>query len=776
MKLHTLATLGALTLSAVAPPHSQAQVPTQGQGQLPGGLPTGLTPDQLAQLLQQNPQLGNVIRQRLQQSGLTPDQIRAQLAAAGYPPNLLDAYLGGAQPGQQSPLPNAQTLAAVQALGLGTLTPAPESLRIDTGFIRVRAESLHADSLASGNYVFGVDVFRRTTTQFLPQLTGPVDPMYRLGPGDVLVAVLSGAIDQSYLLDINREGFVIIPQVGLIYLNNLTLESARNVLFDRLGRVYSKLRGPSPTIKFDVTVSRVRINQIYVIGEVKQPGAYQISALGSALTALYAAGGVTARANLRQIEIRRLNNVVATLDLYDYLLRGDKRGDIRLETGDVVYVPLHGTRVQVTGAVLRPAIYELKEGETLPDLLRAAGGFRANAAVDRLAIHRILPAAERRPGPLPRAALDVTLAVANPAGDQRGSASPGTAAGSAPADGDPLGGVNLPSLPLDNGDSVVVDSIGPLESLLYVGISGMVTKPGRYPWQEGMTLRDLVKLARGPKIGAYLKDAEIARLPADRSQGQLADTLRVPIDSTYLLERDRAGRYIGPVGLAFPGGGAPEVALQPYDEVLILKQPDFELQRTVQVRGEVRFPGTYALRSKTDRLTDVLDRAGGLTPQAYANGIRFYRREANAGRVGLELAKVLKDKRNRDNIVLADGDSLYIPPYLPTVRVEGAVNSPGSVTYARGEGLDYYLSAAGGVSFRGDKGRVFVQQPNGNVRAVHKRPLFFGTSKPTPEPGAMVVVPVRDTTAHSQTGAIIGAIAQIVAGLTTVIVVALTRP
>src|SRR5213075_1244529 len=106
---------------------------------------------------------------------------------------------------------------------------------------------------------------------------------------------------------------------------------------------------------------------------------------------------------------------------------------------------------------------------------------------------------------------------------------------------------------------------------------------------------------------------------------------------------------------AFPSGGTPEVALQPYDEVLILKQPDFELQRTVQVRGEVRFPGTYALRSKNDRLSDVLDRAGGLTAQAYANGIRFYRREANAGRVGLELAKVLKDKRYKDNITLADG-------------------------------------------------------------------------------------------------------------------------
>src|SRR5207253_6248094 len=183
----------------------------------------------------------------------------------------------------------------------------------------------------------------------------------------------------------------------------------------------------------------VRINQVYVIGEVKQPGAYQISALGSALTAVYAAGGITARANLRQIEIRRLNNVVATLDLYDYLLRGDKRGDVRLETGDVIYVPLHGTRVQVTGAVLRPAIYELKEGETLPDLLRAAGGFRANAAVDRLTIHRILPAARRKPGPAPRAALDVALAVAAP-DELRTSTRPAQSSSARAGDADPLGG------------------------------------------------------------------------------------------------------------------------------------------------------------------------------------------------------------------------------------------------------------------------------------------------------------------------------------------------
>ncbi len=773
MKLSPLVALSAWALVVTLPSTTYAHVLTQARTQIPG-LPSGMTPDQVMQLLTQNPQLATQLRQRIEQSGLTPDQVRAQLVANGYPPNLLDAYLHGPRTGQQTGQPNAQVLAAMQALGFDIPTLGLEALPVDTGFIRERVQALPPESLAVGNYVFGVDVFRRTTTQFLPLLSGPVPPDYKLGPGDQLAVILTGDIERAYVLPVSRDGFILIPQVGQLFVSSLTLDQLRDVLYARLGRVYSKLsRAPTATTHFAVEVTNVRINQVSVVGEVMQPGSYQISALATVMSALYAAGGVTARANLRQIEIRRSDTLAATLDLYGYLLHGVMGSNVRLQSGDVVYVPLHGKRVQVTGAVLRPAIYELKEGEMLPELLRAAGGFRASAAVDQLTIYRILPPLQRQPGPMPRAALNLALTVATPS--NHASTSPAAPGRPAVDDADPLNGVVIPSLPLDNGDSLVVDSIAPLDGVLYVGISGMVNKPGRYPWQEGLTLRDLVLLARGPKIGAYLKDAEIARLPADRAQGQLANTLRAPIDSTYLLERDRTGRYIGPAGMTFPGSGAPEVPLRPYDEVLILKQPDFELPHTIEVRGEVRFPGTYSLRSKTDRLMDAIDRAGGLTPQAYANGIRFYRRSGEAGRVGLDLTHVLRDRHHRDNIVLADGDSISIPAYSPTVRVEGEVASPRSVTYAQGQGLDYYLSAAGGVSFRGDSRRVYVQQPNGNVRAVHKRPFPFGTSKPTPEPGAVIVVPERDTTGHGDAGAVLSGVAQILAALTTIVVVVVTR-
>src|SRR5438128_2780437 len=369
--------------------------PVSGGGQVP---PPSQAPQALQQALQQQPGLADVLRQRIQQSGLTADQIRARLQASGYPSNLLDAYLGAGGPGAAVTQPGATELAAIQALGLPAIVFPAESLPVDTGFIRVRGGT------APRSRVFGVGAFRRTTTQFLPLLAGPVPPDYKLGPGDALVLILTGDVELAYTLQVTREGFILIPQVGQVFVSNLTLDQLRDVLYTRLGRVYSGVkRGPNATTRFDISVANVRANQVYVVGEVSQPGAYQISSLGTVLTALYAAGGVTERGNTRRIEVRRLGQPVAAFDLYDYLIRGDTRSDIRLETGDVVFVPVHGTRVQVSGAVRRPAVYELGPSETLLDLIRVAGGFRPDAELRRVAIHRSLPALDRGPGAVARA-------------------------------------------------------------------------------------------------------------------------------------------------------------------------------------------------------------------------------------------------------------------------------------------------------------------------------------------------------------------------------------
>jgi len=322
---------------------------------------------------------------------------------------------------------------------------------------------------------------------------------------------------------------------------------------------------------------------------------------------------------------------------------------------------------------------------------------------------------------------------------------------------------------LQDGDSVAVDAVRDLAGQYYVSIVGVVNKPGVYPWREGMTLRDLVLLARGPSVGAYLKEAEIARMPEDRSQGQLATSVRVSMDSTYLFERDSLGRYAGPPGLPYPGSGAPEVKLRPYDNILILKEPEFELQRTVTVIGQVRYPGTYALRTKTDRLADLISRTGGLTPQAYAAGIRFVRAVDQIGRINVDLPRALRDTASSSNVILQPGDAIEIPEYQPAIKVGGAVNSPGSVLWKEGEALDYYVEGAGGFSYRADKGKVSVKYANGDVRT--RRRSIFGTSDPRPGPGSEVFVPAKDTTARTNYVALFGAIAQILASTVAIIVV-----
>src|SRR5262245_7981130 len=690
---------------------------------------------QVQQALQSQPGLANQARSRIAASGLTPEQIRSRLQAAGYPANLLDSYMTTAA-GPATAGPTPQELAAIQALGIPPL--AEQILAPDTGVVRVPA--------GAPSDVFGVEVFRRTTTQFLPLLSGPVPPDYRLGPGDNLVLILTGDVELTYSLPVTREGFILIPQVGQVHVANLTLEQLRDVLYTRLGRVYSGVRrGAGATTRFDATVANVRANQVYVVGEVTQPGAYQISSLGTVCAALYAAGGVTELARLRGVEVQRGGRTIAKLDLYDYLLRGDTRSDIRLETGDVIFVPIHGPRVRLTGAVLRPALYESKPDETLYDIVKAAGGFLPTAALERVKVERVLPADERGTQTTARVTIDV-----------------------------PLANGLVPPFRLEDGDVVRIDALSEASEQFTVAITGMVQQPGTYPWRPGMTLRELMTLARGPKIGVDLREAEIARLPTDRSKGQLATTVRVPLDSTYLLQRDSAGNYIGPPGVSVPrNGSAPEIPLELYDNVLIFRQPDFELQRTVTITGEVTYPGTYALRSKDERLADIVQRAGGLTARAYPEGVQFFRASDNRGRINIDLPKAVKDRRSRDNLIMQPGDSVQIPEFEPSVRVTGAVNSPGSVLYQKGAPLDYYVSAGGGFTELSRKGQVSVRYANGEVKT--RRKWLFFSSNPQPSPGSEVFVPAKDPNApRTDWVALGGAIAQILAS--TLAIVAIVKP
>jgi protein involved in polysaccharide export with SLBB domain len=702
--------------------------------------------------LRRNPEL---IRQQLLQSNLTPDQIRQRLTAAGVEPGALDQFLGPipVQPGAGVA---DEQFRALRALGIYEIRmQGLEPISLDTGLVPSRAPlpTLAGDSSLQ---IFGLSVFRGRSTLFQPTLSGPVPPDYKVGPGDLLTLVITGDIEFVYELAVSREGGIVIPQVGQVFVNGLSMEQLRQVLRRRLGASHQGIR--AGTAQFDVTISRLRANQVYVVGEVAQPGAYVLASVATVLNAVYAAGGPTEQANLRSVTVRRQGQVTATLDLYDYLLRGDTRNDVVLQQGDVVFVPVHGTRASISGAVTRPGIYELKPDESLEDLIRAAGGFRPDADLRRIAVQRLLPPDERQPGALPRAVLDVTLGV-------RAQGVPGPEDEAQAA----LRDVIVPLLALVDGDSVVVDAVTSPGASLTVSIAGMVRKAGTYPWREGITLREVVGLARGPLVGADLREAEIARLPADRASGQLGVVVRVPLDSSYLFERDSLGAYLGPIGLAFPpAGSAAEVALQPFDLITIFRQPEFELQRTVQVTGEVRFPGMYALTRRDERLSDLVGRSGGLLPTAYPLGAQLFRQLHEAGRVNVELPRALNQPAEDHDLMLEPGDSLHVPRYNPTVRVEGAVNSPTSVLYREGAGLGYYIANAGGYAPGADKGKVSVRYANGTADVAGG--FLFFRSSPTPGPGSSVYVPMGRGGPVDVRG-LITDIVGILGSLTTIIVV-----
>jgi protein involved in polysaccharide export with SLBB domain len=385
-----------------------------------------------------------------------------------------------------------------------------------------------------------------------------------------------------------------------------------------------------------------------------------------------------------------------------------------LQPGDVIRLfGISGrvrNRIAVIGNVWSPGPQGLATGMRVSDALRAAGGLKPDTYLGQVLITRLRGDSSRVQ--LRAALRDTTGTVIN-------------------------------DFALAEDDEIQVFSVTEFRPTRYVAITGAVRRSGRYRYREGMTVRDLVLLAGGMEESALLTEAEVARLPEDRRSGVTARTFRIPLDSSYLFERAGDGRYGGPPGMPAATGPSPDVQLAAYDNVLILRQPDFALQRSVFLGGEVRFPGKYALRNKSERLTDLLSRAGGLTTESYPAGVEFYRARSRLGRVGIDLPSALRDARHRDNLVLLDGDSVLIPAFNPIVTVRGAVNQESAVAFVPGADIRYYVRAAGGGARNADLSRAYVVQPNGKLESVERRRLL-PDGVPAPRAGARVFVPELD--------------------------------
>ena len=763
----------------------------------------GSTPDTAAIRRRAEQQLGRNISQadiieQLRSSGMSRAQVRARLQQAGYDPSLADQYFDMMDRGTEAPKtpPSESFLRVLSEIGLGVKT------KVDAN----RDSLLFADSLSvkdtmpASRRVFGRSLFQRVNrSEFDPALSGPVDPGYRLGPGDQIGLVLTGDLEEAYSLEVTREGIIFVPDVGQISVNGLTLAGLEDVLYQQLGRVYSGIsRSPDASTRFHVTLGRLRTNQVFVIGEVEQPGAYQVSSVGRVLNALYQAGGPTESGSFRRIEIHRGDGIVGTFDLYDYLLRGSAAADIRLEQNDRIFVPPAGPQVRIEGSVTRPGIYEMRGNEGLADLITFAGGPTADAVMSRIQIERILPPSQRQPG-LVRVTRDVDpRTIATGAlnerledgdivhvfevneetrnrvwllGEVRNPGTfewrPGTTLWQVVnrADGlseraytpraqiyrlNPLdntrrlvttdlfadaAGRPTQDMVLEDRDSIVVLSREELANEQFVAINGFIRHPDRYPHAVGGTAQDLVLRAGGFMPGAYMVEAEIYRLRNPLVRDDTTSTvIHVQLVDPATLQE---GQMLA--------GGVPEqwstgaqMILQPGDRMFIRKAPGFEAPREVHVVGEVPFPGTYVLKTRNERLTDLLARAGGLTTQAYPQGMRVVR----DGRiVAADLASALERPDDRNNILLEARDSIYVPPFDPTVTVTGAVAFEARALYREGRSLDWYLEQAGGAVDEADRGRITVTYPNGE--RARARGTRFWRRYPEILPGSNIFVPAK---------------------------------
>src|SRR4051794_8562371 len=618
----------------------RAQIPELPPGQQP-------TVDQARQALN-NPAMVEQLRKKLQESGLTPDQVRSRLRAAGYPDNMLDEYLSGADT-TKSVRPTAHTLDAVRSLGVLSDAEA-DSLQVQDSMLAVsdslqqimdslkyvRADSARADSLADsltvlrggGLKLFGLETFRRTSTRFQAIQAGPVDENYRLGPGDVLVLILTGDVEQAYTLNVTREGFVVIPQVGQVYVANLTVGQLEEQLYSRLRRVYSGIgRGANARTKFQISVSRLRNIQVYVVGDVVRPGAYQVSGAGTVLTALYAAGGPTANGSFRRVEVRRGDKLVTSLDLYDYLLQGKNASDVRLQNGDVVFVPVHSAFVKLAGEVTRPAVYEMLQQETLRDLLGFAGGFSPAAYQTRVRIHRILPSESG--GTVGRARVIVDVGP------------------------DQFAAGNIPGVPMAPGDSVTVLSV--TDRLRgYVTVNGNVWVEGQVGFRPGMKLSEAIHLAGGPRPDVYLDRILISRINEDSTRIQLRSAFR-----------DTTGSVVN------------DLSLQEEDEVRVFSRSAFLPTRYVTVVGAVQNPGRVPYREGMT-MRDLVLLANGVTEDADLREAEIARREQGADPG--TLAQTIRVRL--DSTALASGGTDGVP-LAPPPAGGGAGRPPPSPPPAR---------------------------------------------------------------------------------------------
>lgn len=687
-----------------------------------------------------------------------------------------------------------------------------EAMQVGDGAMdELAAEAADPDRGGSGRQIFGHNIFNGRALSFEPNENAATPQDYRLGPGDQLIIDIWGYSEGSYTQTITPEGRIYISQIGPIQLSGLTIKAASEKIRKALVSKYASIGGSKPNTSVSVTLGQIRTIQVNVMGEVQTPGTYRLSSFSTVFHAIYRAGGVSAKGSLRAIKVIRGGEEIAKVDVYEYLMEGKSETDITLKEGDIVMVPPYVNIATVSGNVKRPMSYELLGGETLATLLEYAGGFTSEAYAEDFRLIRekgperkifTVKASEAsafriedgdfvsvgsnldrysnrieirgyvfRPGmyELGKDIATVRQLIAG-AGGLKEDAFTGRAVLVREKDDLSLETVSFDlagllagkreDILLRKNDIVVISGIYELQDRGTLTINGLVASPGAFPYSENTTIEDLILQA-----GGLLENASMARV----------DVARRVSDPYGLSPKDTLGQTFSfslQDGLIDKEGE--RFVLQPYDIVSVRRSPTYGRQHFVQIDGEVIFPGSYVLLKEGERLSDVIRRAGGPTNQAFLRGASLTRQTTDEERVvqrakqrmanrdsltvfdnvganysvGIELDKAVQRPGSEYDIILREGDRIYIPEQQTTVRVSGNVLYPNAVTYVPGKSVDYYVSAAGGYGFRAKRNKTYIVYQNGNVRRT-------GVFSSKVEPGCEIIVPTRPERQGMTTGEIV---------------------
>ena len=665
--------------------------------------------------------------------------------------------------------------------------------------------------------VFGREIFSNKNLSFEPNLNVPTPKGYVLSAGDELLINVWGDSELNLKLKVSPEGTILIPNLGPVSVSGLTIETAENRIRQELGRIMSTLSGETDGANtfVSVSLSQIRSIKVNIVGEVVAPGTYTLPSFATLFNALYAAGGVNEIGSLRGIKVYRNSKEVAKLDVYDYLLNGKYNTNIRLEENDMVIVSPYDQLAVVQGKVKRNRIFELKKGETLSQLLNMAGGFTGDAYRkdvrikrkagsryqiatvtedkyptfammdgDSLLVDSVIPFYENR--------LTVTGAVWRPGEyelngavhtvrqlvDQAAGLKGDEFAGRAQITRlnpdftttviavDIRGILNgaAPDMELKPEDQLSIPSLFDLREPYTIKVSGAVNYVDTVlPYRNNLTVEDAIMMAGGLKESAATVNVEVARRIKDTKTYE--NTNRTAEVFNFELNDN--------LGLISTDGKKSDTVftLEPFDEVYVRFSPGYQEQQVVKVNGEITFAGDYVLAEKNSRLSDIITKAGGITPDAYVKGASLKRQltedemrrletllQLSANKqsrdsvalslenikdysVGIDLEKALTNPGSAHDVVLRDGDELYIPQFQSTVKISGAVTYPNSVTYTNGMSVKSCLSQAGGYNDIARKYPIVIYM-NGKVATTRKRFIFF-KHYPKVEPGSEIVVPAK---------------------------------